>query len=78
MDETEHSKHGLIMEKQFHSFLWHSVVFPGVPNTRLFRVPPSGKGRNDHSFDVILEFDYVYYFDVVGTYADENGFRLFN
>lgn len=77
MQENEYTEHGLLLEDAFHSFLWWNTTNIKLPNCRLFQVPHSGKGREDPSFDVILEFDYVYYFDVVGTYCDDNSFRLY-
>jgi len=75
MQEYDYSEHGVLLEMGFRDFLEDRAG--DLPGVNIVRIPHSGKGREDPSFDVILQFDYTYYFDVVGTYSDENGYRLY-
>jgi len=68
-------EYGVDLEVEFRYFL--EGFIEDLPGALVVRVPHSGKGRDDPPFDVVMKFDYPYYFDVVGTYWDENGYRLY-
>lgn len=76
LDEVNFEEKGIFLESMFHNFLIDYAYH--LPKCSIDMIPHSGKRRYDPSFDVVMQFDYNYWFDVVATYKtrDHYGYRL--
>ena len=73
--DINYDEKGIELECEFHDFLVNKTM--DLPKCCVEMVPHSGKRRSDPSFDVVMAFDYFYWFDVVATYnTSDGGYRL--